>query len=137
MLYVDMAFAAVIALLGVVALIGVAGWRHPRHPGAIPGAIFLFITLMAVVWAGAAWSAPYGPMFMGSYFLPYLVVGLVVVLIIMALGAGERPPSRKTQYPETPMEPESAAATAAGVFGLFFWILLIAAAVAVMLRYIS
>ena len=137
MIYIDLLFAALVALLIAAVLIGVVGWRHPRQTGAGPAALFLFVFLLAVIWAGGVWSTPYGPPLWGSYWLPFLIVGLVSALIILALSPDARLPGEAPQVPPGPTDTEIVTAGILGLFGIFFWILLFAAALAVMLRYLT
>jgi len=136
MFLIDLLFAFVIALLLAGLIAGIGGWRHPNHPEAAPAVIFLFVVLLAVIWAGGVWSAPYGPAMWGAYVLPFVFIGLVTALIILALAPSTEVMRRDVVPPAEPAtETEVAAASALGVFGLFFWLLLIGALIAIILHY--
>lgn len=140
MVFVDLMFAFVLALLLALLLVGLFGWRHPRHPGARTATVFLFFLLLAAVWAGGVWSAPYGPVIWGGYWLPFLIVGLFLALIILAVAEAAIPPrARRPVEPPPEGEPADvgAATGIAAVFGLFFWLLLIGAIIAIIVRYMN
>lgn len=147
MILIDFVFAFLIAMLLAVVMVPLLGWRHPRTADAATGLLFLFLLMLAVVWAGGVWSPRYGPMLWGGYWLPFLVVGVIAALIILAIGAANEtpPPPSPDAPPGTPerlvaeenRRKSKLAGGAAAVFGLFFWILLIAAAVAVVVRYLN
>lgn len=145
MFLIDLFFAFLVALLIAVILAGPLGWRHPRGDSAVAASLFLFILLLAVVWAIGAWMTPYGPPLWGSYWLPFLFVGVMVALVILAIGAAADsswPPDKlppKTQVTPDPeiKEAEAAAAGAAAIFGVIFWILLIAAIAAIIAAYVA
>lgn len=137
MLFIDFLFAAVIAILLAGLLAGIAGWRHPRHPGAGPTLGFLFVVLLAVVWVGGVWSAPYGPVLLGGYVLPFVFMGLAVALVILAMAPHPTPTETVAMSNEAQAETEAATASAVGVFGLFFWLLLLGAFGALLFHYLS
>lgn len=146
MILIDLIFAVIVALLISLLLAGVMGWRHPRTAGAGPAMLFLFLLLLVVVWAGGAWSRPYGPPMWGGYWLPYLVIGLFVALVLLAIGAAGATETKSRPLPRTAAQAEPTATDAeeeavavglAGIFTVFFWVLLILGVLAIILRYIA
>ena len=140
MIFVDLIFALLIALLLASLLVGAIGWRHPRHGGAGVGLLFLFILFFVVVWGAGVWAPAWGPAMWGGYWMPFLVVGAMVALIVLAIGsaaAPPRPPIEDRAVDERPEEREGdvVATGLAAVFGVFFWILIIAAVVIIIVRY--
>jgi hypothetical protein len=138
MFLIDLLFAFVIALLLSALLVGAAGWRHPRNPDTGAAALFLFFIFLALIWAGGTWSAPYGPTLWGAYWLPFLMIGLFLGIIILAIGTAAMPPDSgrisEGAVPEQ-TDAEAAAEGAAVVFGVFFWILLLGAVAAIIVAY--
>ncbi|MBD3337300.1 MAG: hypothetical protein GF355_17445 [Candidatus Eisenbacteria bacterium] len=125
-------FALIIAVLFSALLVGLFGWRHPARTGAGAALVFLFLILLLATWAGGAWMGPFGPPLWGGYWLPPLLVGVVILLIIAAL-VPVRPPRTRVAADEPSGEVEGPAL----FFGLFFWLLLLALAVAVVAAYAS
>lgn len=138
MFFIDLIFAVLMAALVALLLVGAWGWRHPRHPGAGPAALFLFLILWAVIWAFAVWSAPVGPVAWGGYWLPYLVIGLMLGLLFLAVAqmAGPADKTRSEHAPTTGTgEPLESTPGIAAVFGVFFWLLIVAALIIIFFAY--
>lgn len=136
---VELLFALVIALFLSLILVAAIGWRHPARGGSGPAVFFLFLIIFLVAWAGGAWMEPFGPVLWGGYWLPFLLIGLFVALILAAVTPGE--PRRRRAASGLPSEMERAARqeeTAAGavLFGVFFWVLLIVALIAIAAAYL-
>jgi len=108
---------ALAALFGVV-LVGALGWRHPRRSGAGVSLVFILLLMFPLLWAGLMWSVPAGPRLLGAAVVPPLMIGLTVAIIATVLN-GPRP---------SPAREGAEADTAATVFGVLFWILMLLAA---------
>lgn len=133
MFWFDLLLAFLLAWVFVLLLAGPLGWRHPRRPDS-PVAetiIFLFLIFFLAIWAGGIWMAPVGPVIAGYTWLPFVLVGLFVLLLIAAASAPREPP-RTTA--EARVEAEEAAAVGTAL-GAFFWILLTALIVAIIVSY--
>ena len=128
MLFVDLVFAFVIALVFAVLLAAVLGWRHPASGDAgVGGAVlFAFLILFFATWVGGVWVQPFGPVAWGTAWLPFVLVAIVVMLILAAVA-----PRRRVVVGR---EPE--AVTAAAVFTWFFWILLLILVAALVFAYL-
>ncbi len=134
MFLVDLAFALLFAFLVAAVLAGLFGWRHParrEEDTAWPGAIFLFFLLFFLIWAGGAWVGPFGPLLWASAWLPFLVVGLVIGLVILAVAEPRRP---RRPAPREPLD-EERATRGAMIYGAFFWILLLVLLLAIVVAY--
>ena len=83
--------------------------------------LFFFLVLFPLMLAGNAWIVPYGPVFMGITWVPILVLGLFLALILTAITP--RRPRRKPG--DSPADVEAKAS--AGMFGISFFLLLILA----------
>jgi len=137
MLLVDLAFALFFAFLLAAVLAGALGWRHParrEEDTAWPGAIFLFLILFFLIWAGGAWIGPFGPLLWASAWLPFLIVGVVVGLIVLAVS--EPPRRRRPPVREQPAESEQVARGAV-IFGVFFWVLMLLLLVGIVAAYMD
>jgi hypothetical protein len=82
--FIEFAFVVAFALAIAVLFVMVVG-RAPRTRGssALPF-VWLFVILVFTMWAGGLWIGPAGPLIFGVAWLPFLVVGLVVALIVAA-----------------------------------------------------
>jgi hypothetical protein len=78
------------------------------------------------IWAGGVWVTPVGPPIFGVYWLPFLLIGLFVVLLIAAGSTPERRPPAET----VAREEEAALGLSA-----FFWVLLLVLAIAIAAGY--
>lgn len=88
-------------------------------PWAAPWAAFLVIFLF--VWAGGVWVTPIGPSLYHVYWVPFLLMGLFVALLI---AAAAEPGRRRVHRPvqEGPGHAEEAE-TQPGLT-VFFWVLI-------------
>jgi hypothetical protein len=94
----------------------------------------LLVLLFLTIWSLGRWFRPVGPTFYDTYWLPYVIVGVVVALLLIAalsVLTREVPGTRTGRASET--QREVAAATA---FGLSFWFFLIAAVAAIIASHI-
>lgn len=139
MWWIDLLFALILALLLAWALVGPLSWRHPHYDGAGVAGVFLFLLLLGFIWAGGVWSEPYGPEVRGSYLMPFVVFGLALFLIILALGSAIPPRDAPPQLPpDTAPEPaaETAAEGTAIAFGFVFWLLALGLLIAAIVSYL-
>jgi hypothetical protein len=96
----------------------------------MPVAQFLFVVVLLAAWAGTLWMAPIRPPVWGAYWLPAVLVGLVVALLLLAAAEPVRRPPRSAEVAQA--EEEGAAGVA---FGIFSWVLVIALVVAIAVGY--
>ena len=119
MLLLDILFIILIPLLLVGVFVGGLGWRRvPGEGGVLLSAFFLFVFVLLGVWAAYLWVPPMGPVVGDVAWLPLLIVGLAVALLI---AAAVPPASRRVEV----VTPEPPTVPAAEVFGLFFWVTVI------------
>lgn len=140
MWWITLLFAFVVALILAGLLVGGVGWRHPgaaRPADAWGAGLFVFLLLLLFVWSAALW-VPAGPVVWDVYWVPPLAVGLFVALILAAAVPVTREPPgapprsvEETPPPGEATPPEEPEATAAGLFGVFFWVLLVGLAIAI------
>lgn len=135
MFWFDLIWAFLLAWVFVLLLTGPLGWRHPRKPDS-PVAetiLFLFLIFFLAIWAGGVWIAPFGPVIAGRSWLPFVLVGLFLLLLIAAASAPREPPRTAT---EARLEAEEAAAVGTAL-SVFFWILLLGLMAAILVAYIA
>jgi hypothetical protein len=86
----------------------------------------LFLLLFLGVWAGGAWLSPIGPPLWSIYWLPFLMLAVLIATLIVAIA----PPKVHTHAEEMERERE------VGVgLGIFFWLLMSMLFLAILLRY--
>ncbi|MFP4378495.1 MAG: hypothetical protein ACLFP4_15735 [Spirochaetales bacterium] len=116
-------------LLGVLFAV-LFGVSFGRTSGA-PGFFFVFLLLFLFAWAGGLWLEPFGPALLGIYWLPGLIVTVLIFLLLAAL-ATSRPPETTA---EAKAELEARQTTAAAL-GIFFWVLIIGLVVSILVAYL-
>ncbi len=92
--------------------------------------MFLLLVFLAA-WAGGVWITPVGPQLFGRYWLPFLLAGLFFALLLAA--AAPVSPPRTEEAAQLVAQAEEATSTGVSIF---FWILLLALIVAIVVAYI-
>lgn len=90
--------------------------------------LFFFFLLFPLLLAGSFWVGPHGPVFMGIPWVPIVVLGILLALLIAALSPRE--PKRGPQRTTIPEDPVVATGVAA-FFGLMYFLLLFAVVVVI------
>jgi hypothetical protein len=85
----------------------------------------LFVIFFLVIWAGGVWAAPVGPVHLSIYWLPFVLIAILLAVLVVALAPRGRS-HRDEQAVEREVEVE---------LGLFFWILVGALTVMIVARY--
>jgi hypothetical protein len=88
------------------------------------------MVVFLVTWAGSLWISPAGPVFIGIYWLPILLISSIVAVLLACSLPPERPQAKVETISEVKREE---AATRA--FDSFFWLLLILLGAIVLLGY--
>lgn len=134
MFFLELLLALFIGLIltGVFA----AGFQRARDWDAL---LAFFVIVFLASWIGGLWIAPVGPVVSGIYWLPFVVVGIIVALLLAALS----PPSREERLRrlrQTRGEPVTTEESTAGAllagFGIFFWILMLVLLILVFISYL-
>ncbi|HER44136.1 MAG TPA: hypothetical protein ENO08_06720 [Candidatus Eisenbacteria bacterium] len=112
----DLLLAAGTAILLTVIF---AIWLGRRGPWAKISVFFLVVFLAS--WAAGKYMDPIGPPIVGSYWLPFMLFGLVIALLMAASMPFTTPSVRRNTRDES----EEGVETQQAVFNAFFWILLI------------
>ena len=102
-----------------------------RGREAAPGFLFAFILFFLFAWAGGLWLGPFGPAVFGVYWLPGIIL---VVLVFLLLGIFVDPAPRTKQEARAELETRQAIGT---LFGVFFWLLIAGLVVAIILGYVT
>lgn len=128
MFLIDVLFALLMA--GIFTLIFAVALRRPG-PWSSIAAFFLVIFLAS--WAGGLWISPTGPAFLGIFWVPILLVALLVALLLSAVSP------RRPQHVQTISEAEAESRQRQAVlraFDAFFWALLIGFLIVIILGYL-
>jgi hypothetical protein len=106
--------------------------------GPRTGLIWLFLIIFLLTWAGGIWFKPFGPTLGGSYWLVFLLTGLVAVLLLIIVTPRKAPRGRRgTLHMLERIEKEKELENMTYItLSLFFWILLCILVLAIVLRYV-
>ena len=124
MFFVDLLFALIIGLLLSVLFTLLFDARGPWD-------IFWVFLLIVVLgsWVGGLWLVPIGPVLFEVAWIPFLLAGFFFALIL----AAATPPTPLST--RTEVTPPAGSGTALA-FSVFFWILLLGLAAAIILAYV-
>ena len=86
----------------------------------------LFIIFVLWIWAGGAWAAPVGPSHLGIYWLPFVLIAILLAVLVVALAPHGRGSHRDELAVEREVEVE---------LGVFFWVLIGALTALIVARY--
>ncbi len=125
---IDFLFAAVFAVLLTLIFSTLFRRKGPWSRGLV---FFLIVFLAA--WAGGVWLLPFGPTLFGVTWLPFLIAGLFVALIL----AAALPPQMTEEPSEKKIVLEKRTdAVERKRFDAFFFLLIGALLIAVILGYL-
>jgi hypothetical protein len=125
---VDMLFAVLMAV--VFTAIFVVGLRRT---GPWSSVVAFFLVIFLAAWAGGLWVSPAGPVFVGVYWLPIILVALLVGLLLAAVPP--QPPRRVETISRAQGEAQQERAVRRA-FDAFFWTLVIAFSALIVLGYV-
>lgn len=128
--------ALVVALLLTPLFVLAFGWRRGEDESGWATALFVFMLLLFGLWASTFWLVPAGPLVGGVAWVPLLLVGVILLLIVAAASPVERSPAgrRADAGVATPLdakaEPARRQVDREGGWGMaalggVFWVLLI------------
>lgn len=94
--------------------------------------IFLLVVFL-VTWAGGIWISPFGPTIFDVAWLPFLIVGLIITVLL----AAAVPPRPTRPQKGTIEEAKRTASTESALsdLTLFFWIAVILTLIVIVLAY--
>jgi hypothetical protein len=129
--------ALVIALVLSSILFGI-GWEQPYQEHAWGGVVAWFVILLLAVWAGGAWMTPFGPRLWDVAWLPFVIIGIVLfLLLLIAVPRTKywpRPRSRRGLIKQVELVREEDVVVASA-FSCLFWVLLGLLIIALFSRY--
>jgi hypothetical protein len=113
-------------------LLVLAAWKRGQRTGFSLVLLILFLA----TWAGGVWAKPFGPSLWGVSWLPFILAGLMIVLILV-VSAPKQPP--KDRYETIEMLDRIEREKKLDHFtylslSLFFWILLLVLLAAIVVR---
>jgi len=130
MFFIHLIYALFFAALLTAVFFGIFRTRGPWSSLVL----FLLVVFLAS-WAGGAWLSPFGPVLWGSSFLPFLLVGLLISLLLAAVAPSEKAEST-VELVNTRERPRERA-TALTALSVFFWILIGVFVVVIVSRYVA
>ena len=126
MLFVDLLFALAIALFFTVIFTVLGRRKKPWNR-----LIVFFLIIFFSAWAGGVWIAPAGDISLGIYWLSFFVTGLIFALVLETVAAFS---PRSSQIDNKEMHKEEEELETA--LGTYFWILILAFIVLIIVGYI-
>ncbi|MDR5658399.1 hypothetical protein RH915_02745 [Serpentinicella sp. ANB-PHB4] len=130
MFFVDFLVVFLIAVL--LTFVFGAGAKRENVGG---GLLAFFIIVFLAAWAGGTWTQPVGPQIWGAYWLSFLIIGLFVAMIMVAVAEPKRHPKNISKKSKGAEDPEAEMAVVYA-FNIFFWIVVIALSVSIIGAYI-
>ena len=133
MFALELFFALIIALV-LSSLFALATRRGFQWPGFL----WFFLIVFLATWASGVWLKPFGPSLWGSYWLPFVLAGLIFVLFI-AISSPEQPPKNRHETIDMleRIEQEKKLDQFTYVtLSIFFWILFFVLITAIIIRYL-
>ena len=126
-----MFLAELLFALGVAILFTVIFTMGLKRPGPWPVWWAFFLIIFLAAWAGSLWITPAGPVVVGVYWLPVIMVSFIIAVLLAAV----TPPDTRRSKVKTISEAEQEEAVAEKVLDVFFWILLGALALIIIIGY--
>ncbi|MGD9300567.1 MAG: hypothetical protein PVI13_03255 [Desulfobacterales bacterium] len=127
MFFFDLMLVLFITL--ILTLVFAVGFRRQSWGG---GLIVFFLILFLATWAGGVWITPFGPVWYGISWLPFLFVGLVIALLLTSTMRPDR--IRPQRRGGVEMRPRSDTETIAAL-DAFMWILIGGLMLAILVGY--
>lgn len=132
MFWAELVIALIVALLITLIFGVIIGIQWPGRTGVRPSLILFFILVFLSTWVGGIWTEPFGPTILGVSWIPFVLVGLIIALIIAAAIPPRKPVSRQEAIRQAEAESETRT-----VLGFFFWLLLVLLVAALIIYYVT
>ncbi|MBD3181583.1 hypothetical protein GF312_04770 [Candidatus Poribacteria bacterium] len=127
MFFTHLLFAIILGFL--FTLVFAVGFRR-RGPW---GNIFIFFVLVFLVtWAGGLWIAPFGPVYWGVAWLPFLIIGFLFAMLLAASG-----PVQPVKSPEEAIEEAKIEVAVQSILNIFLWVFILGLVFAIVYSYIT
>lgn len=133
MIWVHLLFAVAVAI-AFTAILFAVGRGGAYEQGGWGAALVLFAILFLTSWAGGVWLNPVGPRLFGAEWMPFVLMGFVVALLVAAMSPARRPRNRV----EAQVQAQEAAAAdevVSTTLTAFFWVFAVALIAAITLHY--
>jgi hypothetical protein len=110
-----------------------------RRRGPRKGFFWFFLLIFLATWAVGIWIRPFGPSLKGIYWMPFLIIGMLIVLFVAVITPLPPPKGRHETLDmldqiETDREVEQFAYISLNVS---FWILLFVLIILIVVRYLT
>ena len=128
MIWIHLLFAVAVAVCFTAILLAV-GRGNAYEEGGWGAALILFAILFLTSWAGGIWLSPVGPQLFGAQWMPFVLMGFVVALLVAAMTP--RRPRNRVATVEAAAADEVVTTTVTA----FFWIFAVALIAAITLHY--
>ena len=129
MFFMDLLLALVAAL--IVSSVFAFGFRRR---GLWPRFWLLFLVIFLFTWAGGIWIHPIGPTIKGVFWIPFLIIALLIALFLAAAIPPSYIPSRTSESRDLK---EARRSEVNAFLGVFFWILTMILIAAIVVRYVT
>jgi hypothetical protein len=117
------------------ALLSIFFYAVFRTRGPWSSLLLLFLVIFLASWAGGLWLSPIGPGFRGTYWIPFLISGLIIALLLAAAA-----PSRREETTVELVDAEAQKREKKRVYmtlSIFFWIIVAALVAAIGIHYLG
>jgi len=125
------AFVLALVLTGIIILV----LRRKPLGGRVAG---LFILIFLFTWAGGLWLRPFGPLWAGIAWLPFVVIGILLLLLFSAIHRPKPPQNRHEtlDFLEEVREAHEVEEVTYQSLNIFFWVLISMLVIVIILRYV-
>ncbi|HXL72387.1 MAG TPA: hypothetical protein VN963_02070 [bacterium] len=114
MFFADLFAALIVGVIIVFALSTAFGTKGPW--GSL---LWFFIIVALFAWTGGVWLRPYGPVWYGVSWIPIIVIGLFIAILLTALSP------RNPRYPLSAQKKSKVIEERKADADVFFWVLIL------------
>jgi Mg2+/citrate symporter len=132
MFWIHIIVAAIVAIVLVLLFAGFIGASWRRRDGAWASIWLLFLIAFLAAWSGGLWIRPIGPPIWGTFWVPFVIAGLLVLLVFAAMA----PPRRRPRTAKEAIEEAKDTVAVEATLNSFFWLLLFFLILGVILGYL-
>jgi hypothetical protein len=129
MFFFDLLFVLFWAL--ILTFIFAVGFRRQSWGG---GLVIFFLILFLATWAGGVWITPFGPLWWGVSWLPFIFVGIVIALLLTTTIRPDRVRPRERGGVDVESRPDTETLVA---LDAFMWVLICGLLVAIIAGYLT
>jgi hypothetical protein len=119
----DHSYNIIIAALAVAFILTILFSVLLKNKGPWGGLWVVFIIIFLASWAANLWIHPIGPQIAGVSFVPLVIVGIIITVILAAVtrpATRNKPAKVEAEQQEPPKEAVNAVTA-----GVFYWVLLV------------